>query len=291
MRKLISFDWAIKRILRNKANFTILEGFLSELLYDNITIVELLESESNQDKKDDKCNRLDIKVKNHKNELMLIELQYRTEIDFMQRMLYAASKAIVEHLAQGERYSNVKKIISINILYFDFGDGDDYIYKGSTNFIGLHNHAPLKLNPVEQDLYKTDRIENIHPEYYLIKVKSFPEVVTDALDEWMLFLKKEEIPETPHAKGLKEAAEELEYLKMNAEERKQYESFIETRRYEATMYESTYIRGKNVGIKEGKEEGIKAGKRQMARSMKAAGYSSKVISDLSGLGTDEIETL
>jgi len=64
-RKLISFDWAIKRILRSKANFEILEGFLSELLKEDITILEVLESESNQDLKNDKFNRLDIKVKNH----------------------------------------------------------------------------------------------------------------------------------------------------------------------------------------------------------------------------------
>ena len=63
-RKLISFDWAIKRILRSKANFDILEGFLSELLFEDITILEILESESNQEQKDDKFNRLDIKVKN-----------------------------------------------------------------------------------------------------------------------------------------------------------------------------------------------------------------------------------
>jgi hypothetical protein len=53
-RKLISFDWAIKRILRSKANFEILEGFLSELLKEDITILEVLESESNKDLKNDK---------------------------------------------------------------------------------------------------------------------------------------------------------------------------------------------------------------------------------------------
>ena len=35
--KLVSFDWAIKRLLRSKANFGVLEGFLSELLRDDIT--------------------------------------------------------------------------------------------------------------------------------------------------------------------------------------------------------------------------------------------------------------
>ncbi|MBP7215526.1 MAG: hypothetical protein KBA52_07820 [Candidatus Kapabacteria bacterium] len=47
-KKLIRFDWAIKRLLRNKSNFVVLEGFLSELLFDDIKIEQILESESNQ---------------------------------------------------------------------------------------------------------------------------------------------------------------------------------------------------------------------------------------------------
>ena len=47
-RKIVSFDWAVKRLLRSKANFEVLEGFLSELLFDDITILEVLESESNK---------------------------------------------------------------------------------------------------------------------------------------------------------------------------------------------------------------------------------------------------
>jgi len=47
-RTLISFDWAMKKLLRSKANFDILEGFLSELLKENLTILEILESESNK---------------------------------------------------------------------------------------------------------------------------------------------------------------------------------------------------------------------------------------------------
>ena len=48
-RQLISFDWALKRLLRSNANFEILEGFLSELLHDEVCILEVLESESNQE--------------------------------------------------------------------------------------------------------------------------------------------------------------------------------------------------------------------------------------------------
>ena len=118
--KLVSFDWAIKRILRSKANFEVLEGFLSELLYDDIKILEVLESESNQEQATDKFNRLDIKVKNSKQEMILIEIQYSSELDYLQRILYATSKAITEHLKQGDAYASIIKIISINILYFIF---------------------------------------------------------------------------------------------------------------------------------------------------------------------------
>ncbi|MFY7887980.1 MAG: hypothetical protein ACOVOW_03680, partial [Spirosomataceae bacterium] len=63
-KKLIRFDWAIKRLLRNKSNFGVLEGFLSELLFDNIKIEQILESESNQETDDDKFNRVDILTQN-----------------------------------------------------------------------------------------------------------------------------------------------------------------------------------------------------------------------------------
>ncbi|WP_339136474.1 MAG: PD-(D/E)XK nuclease family transposase [Candidatus Electrothrix sp. GW3-4] len=62
MRKLISFDWAMKKLLRSKANFEILEGFLSELLKEDIHILDVLESESNKEEYHDKFNRVDLKV-------------------------------------------------------------------------------------------------------------------------------------------------------------------------------------------------------------------------------------
>ena len=62
--KYIRFDWAIKRLLRQKANFGVLEGFLTVFLDEPITIVEILESEGNQSSEDDKFNREDITARN-----------------------------------------------------------------------------------------------------------------------------------------------------------------------------------------------------------------------------------
>ncbi len=114
-KKLIRFDWAVKKLLRNKANFVVLEGFLSELLFEDIRIKEILESESNQNTEDDKFNRVDILTQNSKNELVIIEIQNTYEIDYFHRMAYGAAKALTENLDLGQAYSQIKKVISINI--------------------------------------------------------------------------------------------------------------------------------------------------------------------------------
>ena len=294
-RKLVSFDWAIKRILRSKANFEILEGFLSELLKEDIAILEILESESNKYLKDDKFNRLDIKVKNQKDEIILIEIQYDREMDYLQRILYASSKAIVEHLKESDAYAKVTKIISISILYFDFGDGDDYIYKGTTNFIGLHKHTQLKLNEKQKELYRVEKVENIYPEFYLIKIKNFDDNAKDTLDEWINFLKNEEIPENPKAKGLQKAKETLDYLKMDDNERIEYERYQKSLHDQASAYESTYVVGRIDGIKEGKIEGkIEGAKRkaiEIAKKSFKQGLDLETIKIITGLTKTELENL
>lgn len=290
-RKLISFDWAIKRILRSKANFDILEGFLSELLFEDITILEILESESNKELQDDKFNRLDIKVKNQNEEILLIEIQYDREMDYMQRILYASSKAIVEHMKESESYSKVTKIISISILYFDFGNGDDYIYKGTTNFIGLHNKSLLQLNEDQEELYKTSKVEKIFPEFYLIKIKNFNDTSKDTLDEWINFLKNEEIPENPKAKGLLKAKETLDYLKMEDDERADYNNYLTSLHDQASAYESTYVIGKIKGHKEGEKVGIEKEKINIAIKLLNAKVDIETIKFTTGLTDTELANL
>ena len=282
-RKLISFDWAIKRILRNKINFEILEGFLSELLKEDIEILEILESESNKMSADDKNNQVDIKVKNSNDEIVRIEIQYSREADYMQRILYATSKVIVEHMQKGYAYSDVKKVISVNILYFDFGDGDDYIYKGTTNFVGLHTHNKLYLNDMQKALYKTNEINKIYPQYYLIQIENFNDNSKDTLDEWINFLKNETISDNPKAKGLLKAKETLDYLNMPDDEKFDYERREENLRREASIYESTYIAGEIEGRKENTLE--------IATSLIEQNVSIDIIKLSTGLTDTELENL
>ncbi|HLP45306.1 MAG TPA: Rpn family recombination-promoting nuclease/putative transposase [Candidatus Kapabacteria bacterium] len=298
-RKLVSFDWVMKQLLRNKADFVIFEGFLSELLHDDIKIKSLLESESNGDSKNDKTNRVDILVENSREELIIIEVQRETEYDYLQRILFGTSKLLLEYMQKGMPYSKIRKVISISLVYFDLGQGEDYAYYGKTEFIGLNKKDILELNSAQQELYKTEKIANIYPEYYILKINRFDDIARNTIDEWIYFFKNEKIKDNFTARGLKEAKEKLDILKLSDEERREYEEYLENLHYQASMYESSYKIGEMKGKKEGKEEGIEEGIEvgsknkalEMAKKLKEKGIDIAVISETSGLAAEEIARL
>lgn len=226
-KKLIRFDWAVKKLLRNKANFVVLEGFLSELLFDNIKIQKILESEGNQETDDDKYNRVDILTQNAKNELVIIEIQNTYEIDYFHRMVYGTSKALAEHLSLGQAYSETKKVISINVVYFDLGQGKDYVYKGKTYFEGLHEKDTLQLSTQQKQAFTKKEVSDIFPEYYLIKVNQFNDIAKDTLDEWIYFLKNSEVKDEFKAKGLAEAKEVLDIMRLDKEQQYGYNRYLD----------------------------------------------------------------
>lgn len=237
-KKHIRFDWAIKRLLRQKANFGILEGFLSELLEENIQIIEIIESESNQETEEDKYNRVDVLVKDKNGDLIIIEIQNSYALDYFLRILYGISKAIIEHMKEGDTYSKVKKVISVNIVYFELGQGDDYIYRGTTNFKGIHDNQILELTAAQKRLFKKEKVEEVYPEIYLIKVNKFDDNAKNTLDEWIYFLKNSEIKEEFSAKGIKEADKVLKRANMSNEERKEYQRFVEVLSDRASIAET-----------------------------------------------------
>ncbi len=252
-KKLVRFDWAMKKMLRHKANFDILEGFLSELLGEEVRIKHILESEGNQEKADDKFNRVDILVENDKGELVIIEVQNTQEYDYFHRMLYGASKAITEYIKLNQAYANIRKIISITIAYFDMGQGKDYVYHGTTVFKGIHKGDIPALSEKQTAAYKKTKVHEIYPEYWVIKTGKFRNKVNDKLDEWVYFLKNSEIKSTFSAKGLKEANEKLDSMKLSEKERKAYEAYLHHLRSIASRNHTIEIDAKEI-IDKAKEE-------------------------------------
>ncbi len=248
-RPLVSFDWAAKKMLRDKANYDILEGFLSTLLKQEIKILLLLESESNQEYPTDKFNRVDLLVENQHGELLIIEIQNNREVHYLERLLYSASKLIVDHLQLGESYEKVKKVISISILYFLLGEGEtDYVYHGSTAFYGLHDGSQLVLRQRKREALVNGYIEvpkNVFPEYYLIEVERFQGVIKSDLDEWIYFFKNADIKEDFKSKNIQRAKEKLDLLKMPESERKAYERYLMNKASERDVIETAEMKGKS----------------------------------------------
>lgn len=286
--RVIRFDWALKYILRDKANFDILEGFLTALLKEEMTIIQILESEADRSLEHLKYNRVDILVEDSQGRQLIIEIQNQHEADYLYRLLFGTSKVIVDTLQIGQPYQAVKKVISISILYFNFGSGDDYIYHGSTRFIGLHTRQPLEVRQrmPNQHSYtlRTVNIEReIFPEYYLIQVERFTDIINSPFDEWIYMLKHERLPDHFQAKNIDRAREKLTLLKMDEVERRQYERYLMNLASERDILETRYQEGHKVGRREAVIE--------TARNLLAMGLSIEQIIQATGLSAAELDRI
>ncbi|GHT07671.1 hypothetical protein FACS1894139_16330 [Planctomycetales bacterium] len=295
----IRFDWFVKNLWRDKSSFVRVEGFLSELLKDDIKIVEVLESEANQDAPERKFNRVDIVVKNDRGEIFLIELQNSDEPDYFYRMLFGVSKAISERVKIGDRYGTLAKVYSINIVYFDLGHGKDYVYHGTTQFEGIHRHDILQLTEKQQQfLGKTD-VAKVFPEYYILKVNRFDLQTRDTLDEWLYYLQTDEIKEEFRAKGLVEARQKLLVDNLPAAQRRAYEKFLDNQAYERNSVEwaakKGIAKGEKQGVKKGLEKGLAQGRaeaiRETAINLKKLGIPAAQIITATGLTKAEIDKI
>ena len=285
--KYIRFDWAVKRMLRDKANFAVLEGLVTVLIGMPIKILEILESEGNQENATDKFNRVDIKAKTEQGEIIIVEVQLTRQLYYLQRMLYGVSKAITEHIEIGDKYDKVKKVYSINILYFDLGQGDDYLYHGKTVFKGVHTGDLLKVNTREQDEIKMRVPEDVFPEYFIIRINNFNDVATTPIEEWIDYLKNGRIKEDTATPGLQEARKKLQYISMNEKERHAYEAHMDDIMVQNDVLDTAKMEGRE----EGRAEGIKENTLAIARKMKAGGMSAATISEITGLSEEDIERL
>jgi predicted transposase/invertase (TIGR01784 family) len=187
-------------------------------------ITNVLESESNQTDIKDKQDRIDIVVEDTAGEIILIELQFILEIDYFHRMLFGVSKTITERMIQGDRYKNLKKIYSVNIVYFDLGHGNGYAYHGKTDFRNLYDRNDiLELSAKQQKIFGYIEAGDLYPEYYVLKINRFNDVAKTTLDEWIYFLKNGRIKDSFRAKGLLKALEVLDYNRLSPEERRLYD--------------------------------------------------------------------
>ena len=294
----------MKRLLRDKANHAVLEGLMTSLLGERFTIVRFLESEGNQTDETDKFNRVDILAESDRGELIIFEIQNSRELTYFHRMLYGVSKVITDYIKIGDDYGKVRKVYSVNIVYFSIGQGTDYVYHGKTVFRGLHDsNDVLRLSKRQQEAFfgivddTNGRKEagDLFPEYYLLKVNNFDRVAKTPLDEWIAFLKTGEISADTTVPGLVEARECLNLDKMSKADRHAYIRHMDNIWYQKNALTTSFDDGMRKGRAEGEAIGLEKGKKleklETARNLKSLGIPIETIATATGLSTDEINSL
>lgn len=252
----IRFDWAMKHMLRDKANFGILEGLISVLLGEDVKIVELLESESGSVWYDDSSNRLDIMARNSNGQLIIVEIQLVRQLHYLYRKYYGKCKVITKHAYSSVKYGQVKKVYSINILFCDFGYGDDYIYHGETGFYfkGMNTGNFLRVDIKENGVIVAHLPLEMSPEYYVIRIKAYDKRPDTPHDEWIKYLKTGKVAENTRTPGLQEVCEKLQPLMMTLKESREYDDYMDTIMVQNDVLDTARDEGFAKGYAEGLAE-------------------------------------
>ena len=149
-------------------------------------------------------------------------------------------------MEKGEAYSKVKKVYSVNIVYFALAKGDDYLYYGKTEFIGQNSKDEIfELSNLQQKEFGINSVYQIFPEYFVIRVNKFKDITKNRLDEWIYFLKNEMIKDDFKAKGLDKAQKTLDIMKLEDEDRRAYNRKLENLSLEKSLARSREIEGLN----------------------------------------------
>lgn len=226
-------------------------------------------------------------AENSKGELILIEVQNNNEYAYFQRMLFGTSKLVTEYINRGEGYDKVRKVYSVNIVYFSLGNGKDIVYHGKTEFRGIHEGDILELTPFQKQTFSVDTVSQLYPEYYILKVNDFNQVAKSPLEEWIHYLNTGDIPDSATAPGLEEVREHLKIDRMTKDELKAYYRHLDN----IVILRDNIYTERAEGRAEGREEGREEERYSIARSLKELNTPIDVIIKSTGLSEKEIATL
>ena len=293
-RPLLSFDWAVRKILRDPAHYDIWEGFLASLLRQDIRILSILENQSHPERPtDDRFNKVDLVVENAQGEILVVAVQNNREVHYYEHLLNGVWKLKINPIHLGENLERVAKAVSISILYSRLEEGnDDYVYHGRAALYGVHDGRRLELSHQKPEALLGRRLEiagDVVPEYYLIALERFPNVIKSDLDEWIYFFKNSTIAENFKAKNIRHLEEKFDLYNMSEREYKAYERYLRNTADAREALETARMEGMLKGFQEtrpAKEVGD--GKTATARMMLADQKPLEEIKRYTNLSEEEI---
>ena len=181
--------------------------------------------------------------------------------------------------------------------------GNDYVYVGRTNFVGMHHSDTLMLSEKQVKMFDKKEPSGIFPEYYLLKINRFDNLAKNTLDEWIYFLKNTKLPENYQAKGLQLVDDQLRYDNMDAATKLKYNKYQKNLLVSKDMIEEAWetgllegeakgeAKGRAQGNMEGKKEGKMEGKIEVILKSYAKGFDITTISSITGFSEEEVKDI
>lgn len=261
-------DFIFKKIFGQTKNADILKDLLEAILPEiKIDKVEINKDVSLERKiMTEKLGILDVVATLNNSTKINIEMQVKNYYNTIERSLFYITGMYHENLEKGTDYTEIPKSISIWITDYNiFEEGP------------IHEKARIKREYENKIL--TNKIE-----LHYIQLPKFQEKskrITNKLEQWLTFIKNENVEEIKmiENKYIKKAEKELEYLTGDEE----------TRRL-AELREKA-IRDEMAAMSKAKKEGITETKQEVAKKMLAKKIDIKTIIEITGLTKEEIQKL
>ena len=191
------------------------------------------------------------------------------------------------------------------------GKGEDYLYRGGTDFVGVNTGDRLIVSRKYRKAYQQVESSRIFPEYYLLRVNAYHGKPRNPIEEWMRYLKDGEIDADTTVPGLKEAYARLQYYSLPEKQRRIYDAYLYNMNYQqdviAAYDQAGWERGKEegqkiglekgeaIGLEKGEAIGLEKGEKkkafEIARQLKQTELSFMQIAQVTGLSAEEIEEL
>jgi predicted transposase/invertase (TIGR01784 family) len=257
-KPLVSFDYAIKYLLRDKANFSIVEGFISALLqtkgYKPIKILALLESESNRE--DDKLKRslADMIVEDTDHNKYIIEIERSFRDNFIHKACFNSSRLIVDNISEGKDFRDIVKIFHISLLYFQIGN-KGVIYHGKTIIHDIDTNERLMVHIQNKKTHEFYDAVDILPEYFFISVPMFNDIIEKEIDQFLYVMKHDDVPKDFESPYMKQILNKLKILKMTKEEHDEYLYY----KNHVDVDLDTLYTAERIGLEKGMAKGMERG--------------------------------
>jgi len=282
-KPLISFDYAIKYLLKNKGDYDIIEGFISALFaaegYPPVRINALLESESNKESLELKKSIADLVVEDADGNKYIVEIERAYTPNFMHKACFNSSRLVIDGIYGNQDYTAIKKVFHISLLYFTTKQMQKPIYHGKTIIHEVDTSHPVDVRIANQGLVMFDS-PNVFPEYFFISVPMFDDVIHGEIDEWLYVMKHSETKKGFKSPYMKKVEERLAVIKMSNSERNEY-----------IYYQKESVHSQDVltaAEAKGEARGEARAVEKTALNMLKQKLDSELITSVTGLSSEDI---